>query len=79
MQEYNLKIPENDSRALALLDYLKTLDFIQLSKITDWYEELTNENKHSVQRGLNDLENGNNFSNEDISKSIRQRIQAAKR
>ena len=79
MQEYHLKISEDSDKALALLDYLKTLDFVQLTKANDWWDGLSKKNKESIQKGENDLERGHTFSNEEVSKSIRQRIEATKK
>ena len=39
MLEYTLHIPENNSNAKALLEYIKTLDFAKLSPSKDWYDE----------------------------------------
>ena len=74
MEDYTLRISESDSKALALINYLKTLDFIELTKTTDWWDEMTSENQASIQRGLDDLENGRVHSDEDIRESVRQRI-----
>jgi len=74
MEDYTLRISESDSKALALINYLKTLDFIELTRTTDWWDEMTSENQASIQRGLDDLENGRVHSDEDIRESVRQRI-----
>lgn len=73
MQNYTLRIPENN-KAFALLNYLKTLDFIEIEKTIDWWDELSQENKNDIEQGLNDFENGNVHSDEDVRKNIRQRI-----
>ena len=59
---------------MALLNYLKTLDFIKITKTTDWWDELSTEDKKSIQQGLDDLENNNIHSDEDVKKSIKKRI-----
>ena len=48
MEDYTLRISENNAKALALLDYLKTLDFVELSKTTDWWDEISTANKTSI-------------------------------
>ena len=78
MEDYTLRIPEENSKALALLTYLKSLDFIELSKTTDWWDEISKENKAAIQKGLDDVENGRVHSDEEVRKSIRQRILKAK-
>ena len=74
MQNYTLSVPENSNKALALLNYLKTLDFIKISKSVDWWDELSQENINAINRGLDDLENGNTHTDEDVRKKIHQRI-----
>ncbi len=74
MQDYTLTISEKNSKAVALLNYLKTLDFIEISKTVDWWDELSQENKKAINKGLKDLENGNTHTDEEVRKSIHQRI-----
>jgi len=74
MQEYTLSILEDNSKALALLNYLKTLDFVKLTKSKDWYDELNIEQIKSINKGLEDIENGNIHKDEDVRKSIHKRI-----
>ncbi|MCF8298595.1 MAG: hypothetical protein K9J13_13695 [Saprospiraceae bacterium] len=74
MQDYTLRISENNSKAKALLNYLKTLDFIEISQTVDWWDELSDENKKAINKGLNDLEKGNTHTDEEVRKSIHQRI-----
>ena len=79
MEDYTLRISEKNSKALALLNYLKTLDFVELSKTTDWFDELSPEQKQSIDRGLDDLKNGRVHSDTDVRKSVRERILNAKK
>jgi hypothetical protein len=79
MENYTLRISEKNSKALALLNYLKTLDFVELSKNTDWWDEISTENKASIERGLDDLKNGRVHSDEDVRKRVRERILNAKK
>ncbi len=74
MQNYTLKLSENNNKALALLNYLRTLDFIEIYKTTDWYDELNFKQKESINKGVEDLENGNTYADEDVRKDIHQRI-----
>ena len=66
MQDYILKLSENNSKALALLNYLRTLDFIEITKTNDWYDDLNYEQKESIDKGIKDLDNGNTYSDEDV-------------
>ena len=74
MHNYTLKISENNAKALALLNYLKTLDFIEIIKTEDWWDELSLENQKAIKQGLTDIDNGDIHSDEDVRKSIHQRI-----
>ena len=74
MQDYTLSISENNKKTSALINYLKTLDFIKITKATDWWDELSQENINAINRGLDDLENGNTHTDEDVRKKIHQRI-----
>ena len=69
-----LDIDINNNKALALLNYLRTLDFIEISKTNDWYDELNFKQKESINKGIEDLENGNTYADEDVRKNIHHRI-----
>ena len=69
-----LDIDTNNNKAIALLNYLRTLDFIKISKSTDWYDDLTLQQKESINKGIEDLENGNTYADEDVREDIHQRI-----
>ena len=79
MEDYTLRISEKNSKAIALLNYLKTLDFVELSKTTDWWDEISTDNKASIERGLDDLKNGNIHTDKDVRENVRQRILNAKK
>lgn len=81
MADYTLKISEKNAKAIALINYLKTLDFIELtkSKPVDWWDELSEENKASIERGLDDLNNNRVQSDEEVRKIVRERILKAKK
>ncbi|OQX81879.1 MAG: hypothetical protein B6D64_01530 [Bacteroidetes bacterium 4484_276] len=78
MQDYTLTISEKSNKALALLNYLRTLDFVEITKTNDWWDELSQENKNAIQQGIYDLDNGNIHTDEEVRKNIRQRILNAK-
>ncbi len=79
MQNYTLTIPENDSKAIALLNYLKTLDFLNITKDKDWYEELSQEQLKSINYGLDDLEKTRTHTDHEVRKAIHERILNAKK
>lgn len=70
-----------ESKASAFLAFIKSLDFIEVRKedSEDWYDELTEEQKASIQRGLDDIENGRVHTHEDVKKRIREKLEKAKR
>lgn len=72
MADYTLKISEKNAKAIALINYLKTLDFVELtkSKSVDWWDELSEENKASIERGIKQADEGKLISNEDAKKRI---------
>ena len=42
---------------------------------SDWYNDISQQEKRAINKGLNDLENGKTHTSEDVRKSIRQRIE----
>ncbi len=74
MQNYTLKLKETDAKSIALINYLKTLDFVELSKDGDWWDELEIESKSSIERGLNDIKNTKTHSDENVRSAVRKRI-----
>ena len=71
---HTIQINDTNSNAKALLEYLKTLDFVKLTDNSDWYDELNKVNIHSIQIGLDDLRNGHVVSDSEVRSSIQQRI-----
>jgi len=62
----------NDVSVLTQMrEYLKNA---VKSQTADWYNELSIEQIESINKGLTDLENGNTHKDEDVRKSIHQRI-----
>lgn len=74
MQDYTLTVSENNKKTSALIKYLQTLDFIKITKTTDWWDELSTVDKKNIQQGLDDFENNNIHSDKDVKKSIKKRI-----
>lgn len=79
MQSYTIKISENNAEAKALIQYLKTLEFVELTKTSDWWDELGAESKASIERGLDDLKNNRVHNDQDVRNSVRERILKAKK
>ena len=77
--QYTIKISEKNAKSKALIKYLKTLDFIELTKTGDWCDELGAESKASIERGLEDLKNDQVHNDQDVRNSVRERILNAKK
>ena len=45
----------------------------------DWYDELSDADKKEIERGLEDLENGNSISHEKVMFSVKQKIEQLKK
>lgn len=57
----------------------KLRDFLSKeTKSKDWYHSLSTQEKKSIEKGLQDLENGNVISHEDVMTSVKNKISALK-
>ena len=74
MLNYTIKISENNAKAIAFINYIQTLDFVELTEVSDWYDNLDLENKASIEKGLSDIKNNNVHTDEEVRISIRERI-----
>lgn len=79
MQNYTIKILENNAKTMALIEYLQTLDFVEISKIDDWWDEIGTESKDSIERGLDDIKNNRVHNDKDVRNSVRDRILKAEK
>ena len=64
-----LDIDTSDSKALALLNYIRTLDFISIGEKT----EISPEQKKAIDKGLEQLMEGNGIAHSDVMKETEQR------
>lgn len=74
MENYTIKISENNSKALALINFLKSLDFIEIIKTENQESELDAKSITSIEKGLNDIKNNRIHNDQDVRNSIRKRI-----
>ncbi len=56
---------------LTKLDDYETIQYLKIvkdskDKHSDWWDDLTDEQKEGVQRGLNDIDKGNVISHEEV-------------
>ena len=70
MQNYTLSIPENSSKAHALLNYLKSIDFVTISKSVDWWDDLTSEQKDRINKSVELLDSGKGISNDAVRSNV---------
>jgi hypothetical protein len=72
---YTIQLDDTNSKAKALLEYLKTLDFVTLTDTnTDWYDDLSVSDLSTINQGLEDLKNGNFQSDFEVRNTVSQRI-----
>jgi hypothetical protein len=58
-----IQIQDND-----LIDLIKNIIDIPDSSETDWWDQITSEEKESINRGLNDLQKGKVYPHDQIRK-----------
>lgn len=74
MENYTLRIPEDSSKARALIEYLKTLDFVEFKKLEAANESLSAAEQKLIEMGFKDLRNKRLAPHEDVKRSIREQI-----
>jgi hypothetical protein len=74
MGNYTIKISENNTKALALINFLKSLDFIEFIKTENQESELDAKSITSIEKSLNDIKNNHIHNDQDVRNSIRKRI-----
>ncbi|RLD74843.1 MAG: hypothetical protein DRJ10_16360 [Bacteroidetes bacterium] len=70
MQNYTLTISENSSKAIALLNYLKSIDFVKISKSTDWWDSLTSKEQNSINKSVKLLDKGKGITHDDVRRNV---------
>ena len=65
-----LDIDTSDSKALALLNYIRTLDFISIGEKV---ETITPEQKKAIDVGIEQLEKGNGMLHSEVMKETKNR------
>ncbi|NPA38086.1 MAG: hypothetical protein GXO47_14685 [Chlorobi bacterium] len=76
MTRFTISISEYDDKAKALMEYLKTLDFITIEEMSANEYELSEEEFEAVNRGLKDIDEGRVYSDEEVKKRIRSKIES---
>ncbi|KGO92873.1 hypothetical protein [Flavobacterium subsaxonicum] len=73
-----LVININDNKLSFFLELIKNFDFITVEDTADWYLSLSDKQKQSIERGLDDVKNGNVISHSEVMQSVKAKIQSLK-
>jgi predicted transcriptional regulator len=77
MTRFTISIAEYDDKAKALMEYLKTLEFITIEETSVSEYELSGEELAALNRGLKDIDEGRVYSDKEVKKRIRNKIENA--
>jgi hypothetical protein len=69
-----LTINITDNKYSFFLELLKSMDFISIVDNEDWYENLSQNEKNLIQKGIDDIENGQVHYHEDVMTLANKRI-----
>ena len=65
-----IDIDISNAKALALLDYIRTLDFVSINEDK---AKLTNEQKKAIDEGLKSLKQGRKIPHNEVMKQFKQK------
>ncbi len=62
--------PKNKQESEKIITYLKTneVEFFENEFENDWWDEISDAEKLSIERGLEDIKNGNTIPHEEVMK-----------
>lgn len=63
-----------DNKYNFFLELLKSMEFVSIVDEEDWHENLSVNEKKTIQRGIEDLENGRIHSHEEVMAISKRRI-----
>lgn len=75
MKQITINIKDN--KYSFFLELLKKMDFVSIVE-EDWYESLSIEEKKSIQKGIEDLDSGNIYTNDEVMALSKKRISELK-
>jgi len=78
MKEINLNINVHENKLPLFLELMNSLDFVSVNQPNDWYNDLSNRDKKSIKKGLDDLKNGNTLTHEQVMLNVKNKIQQLK-
>ena len=69
-----LTINIKDNKYSFFLELIKSMDFVSIADNEDWYESLSANDKKSIQKGIEDIENGRIYSHEEVMALAKKKI-----
>lgn len=76
MKKLTINIEEN--KYSFFLELIKSMDFVSIENEEDWYENLSFSEKKSIQKGIDDIDNGRSFSHNEVMALAKKRIAGLK-
>lgn len=55
-----------DNRYNFFIELMKSMDFVSLDEQDDWYENISENEKKLIQKGIEDLDNGRIHTHEEV-------------
>ena len=73
-----LTINIKDNKYSFILELLKSMDFVSVANSDDWFDNISENDKKAINKGIEDIENGKIHSHEDVMASAKKRISELK-
>lgn len=73
-----LTINIKDNKYSFFLELLKSMDFVSVANSDDWFDNISENDKKAINKGIEDIENGKIHSHEDVMASAKKRISELK-
>lgn len=67
-----------NNKAEFLMELLRSLKFVKVKKTGDWYDELSEEAKKSIDEGLDDIKNGRVYPHDEVMAEARKKLNKRK-
>ena len=63
-----------NNKADFLIELLRSFSFVKITKTGDWYDALNEEDKNSIERGLDDLKNNRVAEHSEVMAKARKKL-----
>ena len=67
-----------DNKYSFFLELLKSMDFVTIADNDDWFNTISENDKKSINKGIDDIENGRIHSHEEVMALAKKRISELK-